>query len=288
VPPDFPQPQWQGDDLAGRTVLVHAEQGFGDTLQFVRYLDRARGANGRVILVVPAPLERLLRPLPGVTVLPAGAPLPAFDVHLPLMSLPRVFGTRLDTIPAEVPYLSADPAAVAAWRERLAPDALTVGLVWSGNPDHQYDGQRSIPVEPLLAALQVPGVAVYSLQKAVRPVDRAVPADRFGAVVDLAPKLSDFHDTAAAVTALDLVISVDTAVVHLAGALARPVWTLLPFVPDWRWLAGRDDSPWYPTMRLFRQPRRGDWTSVLARVHAALHETASPRRAVVPDAATAA
>lgn len=288
VPPDFRQPQWQGDDLAGRTVLIHAEQGFGDTLQFIRYLDRARRMNGRVVLVVPTPLERLLRPLPGVTVLPAGAPLPAFDVHLPLMSLPRVFGTRLDTIPAAVPYLSVDPAAVAAWRQRLAPNAFTVGLVWSGNPDHQYDDQRSIAAESVLAALQVPGVVVHSLQKAVRPADRAVLADRVGAVVDLAPQLADFHDTAAAVTALDLVISVDTAVVHLAGALARPTWTLVPFVPDWRWLTGREDSPWYPTMRLFRQPRRGDWTSVLARLQAALRETAARRGTGAAGTATAA
>jgi tetratricopeptide (TPR) repeat protein len=281
--PDIPRPMWDGSPLYGRTLLVHAEQGLGDTLQFARYLDPLRRMSGHVILVAPGALTALLRSIKGVTVRDSGENLPLFDVHIPLMSVARVLATRLDTIPAKVPYVAADPATVAAWRRRIGNDgALKVGLVWSGNPDHKYDHQRSIPAATILPALMMPGVKLFALQKNVRPADRATLAGLAEDITDLGPELGDFSDTAAAVCALDLVISVDTSVVHLAGALARPTWTLLPFTPDWRWRLGREESPWYRTMRLFRQAQRNNWDGVLEQVRTALHWTAA-QHALLPE-----
>jgi tetratricopeptide (TPR) repeat protein len=270
--PDLPQPLWRGEDLADRTLLVRSEQGLGDVLQFVRYLPLLARAGARVILRAPAALERLLRSsLAGVTVIGPDAPQPHFDFHIPLMSLPRLFRTDLCTIPAAVPYLAADPAAVAAWRQHLgADDNLRVGVVWSGNPNHRGDRQRSVAAAVLLPELINSGVRLYSLQKDVRPADHATLLQLSHAVTDLSPQLNDFADTAAALCALDLLISVDTSVVHLAGALGRPVWTMLPFTPDWRWLLEREDSPWYPTLRLYRQMRRNDWSNVFERLRADL------------------
>lgn len=294
---NFLQPQWDGAALAGRTLLLHAEQGFGDTLQFVRLARSIVKDGGKVVLEAPRALLELVRTASGIDqVVATGATLPAFDVHLPLMSLAHVLGTRLHTIPAEVPYLTPAPLLADAWRLRLQRRAgLKIGVVWAGNRRHTHDHQRSIPIDMLLPALAMTGVELYSLQKEPRPGDREVIDGLADCVTDLSPLLRDFAETAAAVSALDLVITVDTAVAHLAGALGRPVWTILPFALDWRWMLERDDSPWYPTMRLFRQPRPGDWDSVIARVQievTKLAMTSGERRftsaTVVPERVVAA
>ena len=263
----FARPAWAGEPLEGRTILLHAEQGLGDTIQFARYVPAVARLGGRVVLEAHTPLRRLLGGLEGVTVMAAlGGPLPAFDVHCPLLSLPRLLGT----IPTDVPYLGAEVGAVAEWRANLG-GGLKVGLVWAGNPGHANDGNRSLPLAELAPLLRTPGVRFFSLQKDPRPGDRETLMDL--GVVDLGPNLDDFADTAAALTVLDLLVTVDTSVAHLAGALGRPVWLLLPFLPDWRWMTERSDSPWYPTMRLFRQNRRGDWAGVVGRVAEALTGT---------------
>ncbi|MGJ4912150.1 tetratricopeptide repeat protein [Bradyrhizobium sp. HKCCYLS2033] len=264
--PRFDAPEWQGAPLDGRTLLLFAEYGIGDALQFVRYVDRAKAMGGNIVLQVQPAIAPLLRSLDGVTVVGRGEKLPPFDLQLPLMDLPRIFGTTLETIPAEVPYLAADPIKMAAWRNVLgrAP-SLKVGVVWAGNPRHKGDRQRSLTAQAVLPRLVMPGVQLYSLQKEPRPGDALGLAELGTDVIDLGPLLSDFAETAAAVAALDLVISVDTSVAHLAGALGRPVWVLLPYALDWRWLRDRADSPWYPTMRLFRQDKPMAWDGVLAR-----------------------
>lgn len=277
--PRFDAPEWQGAPLDGRTLLLFAEYGIGDALQFVRYIDRVRMMGGPVVLQVQPAIAPLLRCLEGVTVVPRGAPLPPFDLQAPLMDLPRIFGTTLETIPAEVPYLAADPIKMAAWRNVLgrAP-SLKVGVVWAGNPRHKGDRQRSLTAQAVLPRLVMPGVQLYSLQKEPRPDDALGLAELGTDVIDLAPLLSDFAETAAAVAALDLVISVDTSVAHLAGALGRPVWVLLPYALDWRWLRDRADSPWYPTMRLFRQEKPMAWDGVLARTAGELARLAAGER----------
>lgn len=271
---DFAVPQWQGDtDPAGRTVLVHAEQGLGDTLQFARYAPLLAARGARVVLEVQPPLRELLRSLTGgVEVIGRGDALPAPDLHCPLLSLPLAFGTRLESIPAPVGYLKADPARVARWQARLGPAAgPRVGLVWSGNPDHNNDRNRSLSLAAL-APLFGPGFEFVSLQPAIRPADQAVLQSGQLALHHFGDDLQDFADTAALASLMDLVIAVDTAGAHLAGALGRPLWLMLPWLPDWRWLLGRANSPWYPTARLFRQPRAGDWASVIAAVGGALED----------------
>ena len=269
----FPQPRWDGGDLQGRRILLFWEQGFGDAIMFARYVPMVAARGGKAILEVQKPLARLLAGLDGATqVVADGSVLPDFDVQCPLVSLAGVFGTEVDTIPARVPYLHADERDRIAWRSRLGERrGLRVGLVWSANPNAHTAGMRCIKAKLLRPLWNVPGVTFYSLQlgEAATQV-----SDLPAGVVDLAPYLADFADTAAAMCELDLVISIDTAGAHLAGALARPTWTLLPHVADWRWLLGRDDSPWYPTMRLFRQQRAGDWAGVVDRVTAALAELA--------------
>ncbi|WP_063533089.1 tetratricopeptide repeat protein [Burkholderia sp. MSMB1589WGS] len=267
------RPQWRGDvPLAGRTLLLHAEQGFGDTLQFCRYASLAHDRGATVLVEAPQALAELLGTLRGVAgVVAEGQAVPAFDLHCPLMSMPYAFCTTLDTVPADVPYLRADPRRRAAWIERLdaaAPSRrLRVGLAWSGNPLHANDENRSMTFAAL-APLVALDATFVSLQPQMRPRD----ADAFGAsgVLSFDGALTDFAQTAALVDALDLVVSVDTSVAHLAGALGRPAWVLLPRVPDWRWLLDRDDSPWYPGATLFRQTRPGDWRPVVERVAAAL------------------
>jgi len=267
-PRSLPQPEWQGEPLVGETVFLYAEQGLGDTLQFVRYASVVAARGAKVVLEVQPELRRLLADLAGVDVLIArGEPLPPFDRQLPLLSLPRVCGTRLDTVPAAVPYLAAEPQLAAAWHERLA--ALTgvrVGLVWAGSTIHPNDRNRSLDPSALTPLAALPGVSYVSLQKG-RAID-GLPAQM--QVFDAASALNDFADTAAALANLDLVIAVDTSVAHLAGAMGKPVWVLLPFSPDWRWLLERADSPWYPSMRLFRQTEPGAWGPVLQRVAAEL------------------
>ena len=280
--PTFSEPEWQGEALAGRTLLLFAEYGIGDALQFVRYLPEVAAKGGPIVLQVQPPLVPLLRTMSGVTVVGRGEPLPPFDLQLPLMDLPRLFGTTLDTIPAPVPYLHADPARVTAWQRALGDTpALKVGVVWAGNTIHKNDAQRSLSAEAVLPRLITPGVQLYSLQKEPRPADMPVLSDLGGDIIDLGPVLGDFADTAAAVSVLDLVISVDTSVVHLAGALGRPVWVLLPYALDWRWLRDREDSPWYPSLRLFRQPRPQQWDDVLTRVSAELARVAAGQRELI-------
>jgi hypothetical protein len=262
---EFPQPLWLGGDaLRGRTILLHAEQGLGDTLQFCRYASRVAALGAKVLLEVQPPLLSLLANLPDIAqLLPRGAALPDFDSHCPLLSLPLAFGTTLDTIPADMPYLRSDPSRVSAWRERLgAPARTRIGLAWSGSPAHGNDRNRSIPLAQMLALLDT-GAEFVSLQNEVRPADADVLTSRPD-LRHFESALADFADTAALVETMDLIVTVDTSVAHLAGAMGKPVWVLLPFDPDWRWLLARTDSPWYPSATLFRQPRPGDWGSVLA------------------------
>ncbi|HXZ01956.1 MAG TPA: tetratricopeptide repeat protein [Stellaceae bacterium] len=269
---DFAQPQWRGEAaLAGRTILLHAEQGLGDTLHFARYVPMVAALGASVVLEVQKPLVPLLAGLAGVTrILAQGEALPPFDCHSPLLSLPLAFGTTLDIIPRDVPYLAAAPDRIAAWRatvEATAPPRI--GVVWAGSAANLFDRRRTIPLRHLLPLLATPGIKFFALQKDLRPGDLELLRERPEVTV-LSERLGDFADTAAAVSLLDLVISVDTAVAHLAGALARPFFLLLPFSAEWRWLRGREDSPWYPTARLFRQPAIGDWDSVVASVRDAL------------------
>ncbi|MBK8163487.1 MAG: tetratricopeptide repeat protein [Gammaproteobacteria bacterium] len=263
----FEQPLWLGrEDLDGKTILIHAEQGLGDTLQFSRYVPLVAGLGARVILEVQAPLESLLARLPGAAqVISAGDLPPAADFHCPLMSLPLAFNTDLRTIPAAIPYLHADQVRVEAWRARLGrPEKIRIGLAWSGRPAFRNDYNRSIRPTDLLPLLEGDGTFV-SLHKELRDRDR----DLFASCPQIkhyGAELNDFDDTAALIESLDLVISVDTSVAHLAGALGKPTWILLPYTPDWRWLLDREDSPWYPGVRLFRQTRPGDWDSVIRRI----------------------
>jgi tetratricopeptide (TPR) repeat protein len=256
------RPRWQGGDVAGKTVLVWAEQGFGDTINFARYLPLLAARGARVLFEAHRPLLRLFAGMAGVDLLPFGEPPPPFDMQVPLLSLPLLCGTRtLADIPAAVPYLDADPALVAVWRRRFEglPRPL-VGFAWAGNPEQKNDRNRSIPFE-VAARLERAGGTCVSLQ-----VGRD--AGRLAGAFDAAPFLADFAETAAAMRALDLVVTVDTSVAHLAGALGVPVWTMLCFAPDWRYLRDREDCPWYPGMRLFRQGAPGDWDGVLERVGA--------------------
>lgn len=269
--PDFAEPEWRGEAFTGRTLLLYAEAGLGDTLQFVRYLPMVAERGGSIVLQVQPSLVPLLHTMPGVTVIARGEPLPQFDLHLPLIGLPRVFGTTLDTIPARIPYLRPQSAKMSLWRRVLGNEtSLKVGVVWAGNPRHKGDRLRSLAAKTLLPQLVMQGVKLHCLQKDVRAADAPAVAAISRDIVDLAPALGDFSDTAAAITALDLVITVDTSVAHLAGALGRPVWLLLPYALDWRWLRDREDTPWYPGMRLFRQRRPRIWDDVIARVSAEL------------------
>ncbi len=264
---DFPQPLWLGEeDIAGRRVLLHAEQGLGDTLQFCRYAGMVAARGAEVLLEVQPPLVGLLRSLAGpAAVLPHGEKLPPFDLHCPLLSLPLAFETSLATIPGAVPYLAASAARRQEWARRLGPaEGQRIGLVWAGNSLHGNDARRSMPLAaaaPLLAL----GAEVIGLQHELPERDRATLA-AMPALRMLGPQCRDFDDTAALVSLLDVVVTVDTSVAHLAGALGRPVCILLAQPSDWRWLLRREDSPWYPTARLFRQQRRGDWAGVMARL----------------------
>lgn len=270
----FAVPEWRGEPLQGRTLLLHAEQGLGDTLQFVRFVQDLLVPGVSIILESQKPLVGLLQAsLGGVRVVAQGEALPPFDLHLPLMSLPHVLGTRLDTIPANIPYLATDPHKAARWQARIGNAAdLAVGVVWSGNPDHKSDARRSLAAAAVLPELAMPGLRLFSLQKDARAGDAALLDAMAGKVTDLSPWLLDFTETAAALQALDLVIAVDTSVAHLAGALGRPVWMMTPYALDWRWLRHREDSPWYPSMRLFRQATPRVWDDVIARIRGDLAE----------------
>jgi tetratricopeptide (TPR) repeat protein len=267
---NYAQPFWDGSCVGSATILIHAEQGLGDTLQFVRYAQFVRERCGHVILECQPSLVRLLESVGGVdTVVAQGSDLPPFSYHVPLLSLPRIFDTTIDSIPQRVPYVAAPAGLLLHWKDRLpASGALAVGLVSSGNPAHQNDRNRSIPPQELSPLLDVPGTRFFSIQK-----EQQLPG-----IEALGPELTDFADSAAAIANLDLVISVDTSVAHLAGAMGRPAWTLLPFAPDWRWMLGRTDSPWYPGMRLFRQTAPKDWKPVIEEVRVALTNLSDSRK----------
>jgi tetratricopeptide (TPR) repeat protein len=265
---EFAQPLWRGDtSLEGRTILLHAEQGFGDAIQFVRYVPLVAARGATVVLEVPPPLSDLFSRIAGAALVVArGAALPAFDCHCPLLSLPLAFKTRLETIPTTVPYLSPAPDRVLKWQPRLPRSGpRRVGIAWAGNANFKGDLTRSIGLARLSPLLSVAGVQLVSLQKELRDGDRDILRSR-PQVIQLGDAIDDFADTAAIMSQLDLVISSDTSVAHLAGALGKPVWVLLQYVADWRWLRGRSDNPWYPTARLFRQPKIDDWASVVGQV----------------------
>ena len=251
---------WLGkESLDGKIILLHAEQGLGDTIQFVRYAPLLAARGAIVILEVQPQLVRLLSGMQGVAAVVARKErLPHYDFHCPLLSLPLACATALDTIPAEIPYIVAADAGVASWRARLPQRRPLVGLVWSGERSHDNDLNRSMRFEMLAPLLDIPEIAFISLQHEVREDDAAL-LQSHPEVLQIGPEFKDFADTAAALAVLDAVISVDTSVAHLAGAMGKPLFLLLPFAADFRWLRERADSPWYPSARLFRQPQFGDW-----------------------------
>jgi len=279
--PKFSQPMWLGKEpIDGKTILINVDEGLGDTIQFARYVPMVAELGARVILVVQDVLCPLLSGLKGVSqCLPLSTgERPAYDMYCPVSSLPLAFGTRLETIPSPTSYLPVPAESrVQAWEDRLGPrDRLRVGLVWSGNPKHDNDHNRSIPLRMLTRILDL-DVCFISLQKDPRPDDRATLLER-SEIVDLTDYLTDFAETAALVSCLDLVITVDTSIAHLAGGLGRPTWILLPYTPDYRWLLDRDDSPWYPTVRLFRQSETREYASVLDSVRTGLLAMVSARK----------
>lgn len=265
------RPRWAGEPLAGKTLLIHDEQGYGDIFQFIRLVPWVKARTGaRVILEIHPDLEGFARRLGGADeTLPRGTLLPPFDVYCEMMSLPMAMGLRLEDLPGSMPYLSTMPARLAKWRRLLAglPRPL-VALVWAGSPTHTNDANRSMRLTDL-APLAMTGATFLSIQKGPA-ADQALNPPSGMEVRPLDREIGDFEDTAAILQLADLLISVDSSPVHLAGALGRPAWVLLPLVPDWRWLTGRENSPWYPSLRLFRQEVRGDWSDVVARVTGAL------------------
>jgi hypothetical protein len=303
-PRSLPQPLWDGSPLDGKIILLHAEQGLGDTLHFIRYAPLVQQRGGKVIVECQSALRPLLTGFPGVSSLvDRGATLPAFEVQAPLLSLPRILNTRLNAIPNEVPYLHADSKLVSRWRRelrkdeggrmtddvggyasssfRLHPSSFRIGIAWQGSPTYRYDRQRSIPLSQFAPLSQIAGVRLISLQKGPGAEQLQMMKEEEGqgnekSTMDtvssfvLDETVGAFVDTGAIMEQLDLVICSDSAVAHLAGALGVPVWLALPLVPDWRWLLDREDSPWYPSMRLFRQTRCDQWDDVFERVTAEL------------------
>jgi tetratricopeptide (TPR) repeat protein len=262
----FQAPLWLGKEpVEGKTILLHAEQGFGDTIQFIRYAPLLLSRGAEVICEVQPELQPLLSQLEGVRVIASGEPLPAFELHCPLLSLPLAFKTRVESIPASVPYLAAPAERLKHWRSRLPSDRPRVGLAWSGSSTHKNDANRSIPLARLAALFGNPAVQYVSLQTEMRSEDSDVLRD-LPNLVHVGDDLGDFADTAAIVSLLDVVVTVDTALAHLAGALGRPVVILLPYAADFRWMRHRADTPWYPTAKLLRQPAFGDWDSVIDRL----------------------
>jgi Tfp pilus assembly protein PilF len=276
--PPFRKPFWEGEPLEGRTILLHADHGFGDSIQFIRYAETVKARGGHLIVQCQRSLARLLLSCPAIDhVITESAALPEFDCYAPLMSLPRIFDTRLSSVPADVPYLSPDRALRERWARELEQwKGFRVGIAWQGNPRHRRDRQRSFRLarfEPLVGISSAP---FFSLQKGAG----AEQIDEHGGrvpVIDLGGRCADFMDSAAAIQNLDLVITCDSAVAHLAGALGIPTWLAIGFAPDWRWLTTRDDNPWYPSMRLFRQRTWGDWDEVFTRIAAALTEAITNR-----------
>ena len=275
---EFSSPMWDGRPIPGRTLLVYAEQGFGDSIQFCRYLPLVRQRVDHLVFESRPELVRLMHTLPGKIECVArrddfALPGIHFDYQIPLMSLPRIFNTNLETIPAQIPYLNAEPELIKEWGQRIRGHGRKVGLVWAGSPDHRRDRDRSLNPEQLIPLFQCREITFYSLQAG--PAARQITAFPEGSnIIDLGTDISDFADTAAIIANLDLVISVDTSVAHLAGALGKPIWLLVYHPTEWRWLLDREDSPWYPTMRLFRQGSDRDWRPVLRRLIAELRQGA--------------
>jgi tetratricopeptide (TPR) repeat protein len=270
----FGKPLWLGEyPLARKTILLHAEQGLGDTIQFARYAPLLARTGAKVVLETQPELAGLLARVAGVAgVVARGEPLPDHDVHCPVGSLPRALRTELATIPGEIPYLTASEERIAKWRERIGLlPSPRIALAWAGSAAHANDRNRSIELSRLLPLLSLEQASFVSIQRELRSEDADVLA-RTPRLMHIGDALEDFEDTAAVTALVDVVISADTSVVHLAGAMGRPTWILLPFCPDWRWMLDRDDSPWYPTARLFRQPAPGDWGGVIARVRKAVAE----------------
>jgi tetratricopeptide (TPR) repeat protein len=280
---NFRQPLWDGSPLGGRTIFLHAEQGLGDTIQFVRYAPLVKERGGRVIIGCQQSLLRLVARCPGIDQLTGeGAALPSFDLHAPLLSLPRIFQTTVETIPAAIPYLFPDADLIASWRKELSQlPGFKVGIAWQGNPEYKVDHERSIPLRFFAPLAKLPRVHFVSLQKGPGVEQLHMLPEPFP-VLDLSTRLDEaagaFMDTAAIMMNLDLVITSDTAIPHLAGALAVPVWMPLSALPEWRWLLDREDSPWYPTMRLFRQRKQGDWAEVFERIAVELGKLVSARK----------
>ncbi len=278
MPDGLGTPMWQGEDIAGKTLLVWAEQGIGDTLQFVRYLALLRRRGARVVAMVQPPVASVVATVAGAdVVMPAGGGRPHFDLHAPLLSLPRLLGGGKEPLAERVPYLSTPPGTSLPPIPALDRPGLRVGVVWAGNPDHKNDRNRSLPIETLLPVCAVPGTRFFSLQKGPA-VAQLTSSGAETLIHDLSPLMHSYAETAALLDRLDLVISVDTSVVHLAGAMGKRVWCMLPFAPDWRWELWRSDTAWYPTMRLFRQLAPGNWGSVIAEVTRALAQEARPMR----------
>ena len=269
--PAFRQARWDGAPLEGRSILLYAECGFGDTIQFIRYAPQVSERGGRVIVACKKPIARLMASCPGVEqVVAEGDLLPEFAVYAPLMSLPLILGTTLSSVPAPVPYLATDAELISRWKAETGPPGpFKIGVVWQGNPEYRQDRERSFRLAQLEGVAKIPGVQLLSFQRVFGLEQLGEVEGRF-AVTDLGGKMSDFVDIAAALQSLDLVIAPDTSIAHLAGALGVRVWVALAFAPDSRWLEGRSDSPWYPSMRLFRQTRRGDWDEVFERMAAEL------------------
>lgn len=266
-------PPWDGSNFSGKTLLVDTEQGIGDSIQFIRFLPMVKALGGHVVLACGSILYRLMAECPGADEVIDDTQSIVSRVHpdlrVSLLDLPGLLGTRVDNIPGGVPYLRADSALAEDWRKRIAQKGFSVGLCWAGLPEHRNDRNRSMPLSAFTPLARIADVSFYSLQKGAAAAQAQQPPANMP-LVDVSTQLNDFADTAALIANLDLVISVDTAVAHLAGALAKPVWTLLPYAPDWRWLLQRDDTPWYPTMRLFRQSRTGDWEAVMEQVATSL------------------
>jgi len=262
-------PKWNGTSFTGKKLYVHDEQGIGDTFQFIRYLPMVKDRGGTVIFETSKQLFGLLMDFDGidrlVERLPNGEPEVRCDCYIPLLSLPRIFGTAESTIPCKVPYLFADDQKVRYWQDKVPGPGFKVGIVWRGNPKHKKDKSRSCALKYFSKLCTIPNIRIFGIQKgeAAKELNQ-VPGNTLE--INLGPELDDFTDTAGLIANLDLVISVDTSVAHLVGAMGKPVWVLLPFVPDWRWMLSRSDSPWYPTMRLFRQNRRNDWGGVIEQV----------------------
>jgi hypothetical protein len=264
-----PKPRWDGSPMPDKTLLVHTEQGAGDTIQFIRYLPLVSERVGKVLLIAPAPLQALLATAEGVDEIRGAGDIPAiaFDAYIPMMTLGNVFQTTLETIPSSIPYLQ--PPHAWPGPETFATDQLKVGIAWAGSPTQGNDRNRSTTLATFEPLFDLPGIAWYSLQVGEQASELHTHEGGLP-LTDLSPHLESWGDTAAAIHELDLVISVDTAVVHLAGALGKPAWVLLCHAPDWRWMLERNDSPWYRQVRLFRQSKPKDWASVVAEVSAAL------------------